>query len=148
MELKQHLIPSGFYTVLSYYVSINKGITQQVLTDFPNIKAAVRINPILSHILNPYWISGFTAGDGGLSIGIRSITGQIYFRFHIAQHSRDMLLMNLLIDFFNCGKVHIRKNTNRCDFLIQDFNKIYNIIIPYFDKYSLNNIKQLDFADF
>jgi len=54
MELKQHLIPSGFYTVLSYYVSINKGITQQVLTDFPNIKAAVRINPILSHILNPY----------------------------------------------------------------------------------------------
>jgi len=148
MELKQHLTPSGLDTVISYYASINKGITHQVFTAFPNIKAAVRINPILYPILNPYWISGFTAVDGGFSIGIRPITGQIYFWFHIAHHSRDMLLINLFIDFFNCGKVHIRRNTNRCDFLIQDFNKIYDIIIPHFDKHSLNNIKQLDFADF
>jgi hypothetical protein len=88
------------------------------------------MNPIFPNLLNPYWVSGFTAGDGGFSIGIRPITGQIYFRFHIAQHSRDILLMNLLINFFNCGKVHIRSNTDRCDFFIQDFNKIYDIIIP------------------
>jgi hypothetical protein len=105
-------------------------MSQQVLTAFPNIKGAVRINPILPDLLNPYWVSGFVAGDGGFSIGIRAITGQIYFRFHIAQHSRDILLMNLFINFFNCGKVHIRSNINRCDFLIQDFNNIYNIIIP------------------
>jgi hypothetical protein len=56
--------------------------------------------------------------------------------------------MNLLIQFFNCGKVHVRSNTDRCDFYLQDFNNIYNIIIPHFDKYPLNNIKQLDYADF
>ncbi len=148
MDLKQHLIPSGFDTVLSFYASINKGMSQQVLTAFPNIKGAVRINPILPDLLNPYWVSGFVAGDGGFSIGIRAITGQIYFRFHIAQHSRDILLMNKFINFFNCGKVHIRSNINRCDFLIQDFNNIYNIIIPHFDKYPLKNIKQLDYIDF
>lgn len=93
MDLKQHLTPTPkgrvFDTVLSYYASINKGITQQVLTAFPNIhiKGAVRMNPIFPNLLNPYWVSGFTAGDGGFSIGIRPITGQIYFRFHIAQHS-------------------------------------------------------------
>jgi LAGLIDADG endonuclease len=56
--------------------------------------------------------------------------------------------MNKLMNFFNCGKVHIRSNINRCDFLIQDFNNIYNIIIPHFDKYPLKNIKQLDYIDF
>lgn len=54
--------------------------------------------------------------------------------------------MNLLITFFKCGKVHLRSNLNRCDFYIQDFNNIYNIIIPQFDTYPLNNIKHLDFA--
>jgi len=54
MELKQHLTPSGLDTVISYYASINKGITHKIFTAFPNIKAAVRINPILYPILNPY----------------------------------------------------------------------------------------------
>jgi hypothetical protein len=54
MDLKQHLIPSGFDIILSYYASINKGITQQVLTAFPNIKAAVRMKPIFPNLLNPY----------------------------------------------------------------------------------------------
>lgn len=148
MELKQHLTPSGFDIILSYYASINKGITQQVLTAFPNIKNVTlfRVNPILPNKLNPYWVSGFTAGDGGFSIGIRPITSQIYFRFQITQHSRDNFLMNLFIHFFDCGKVHIRGN--RCDFIIQDFNKIFDIIIPHFNKYTLKNIKTLDFNDF
>jgi len=148
MDLKEHLTSSGFETILSYYASINNGISNTVKISFPNIISVFRINPILPNLLNPHWVSGFTAGDGVFSIGIRLITGQIYFRFHIAQHSRDVLLMNLLIKFFNCGKVHIRSNTNRCDFYLQDFNNIYNIIIPHFDKYPLNNIKQLDYADF
>jgi hypothetical protein len=56
MELKQHLTPSGFDIILSYYASINKGITQQVLTAFPNIKNVTlfRVNPILPNKLNPY----------------------------------------------------------------------------------------------
>ena len=31
-------------------------------------------------------VSGFVAGDDGFSIGNRKNSGQIYFRFHIAQH--------------------------------------------------------------
>ena len=148
MSLKQHLTSKGFKTILTYYASINKGISDSVSKAFSDIKPANRTKPVLPHTLNPYWVSGFTAGDGGFSIGIRAITGQIYFRFHIAQHSRDILLMNLLITFFKCGKVHLRSNLNRCDFYIQDFNNIYNIIIPQFDTYPLNNIKHLDFADY
>ena len=53
MDLKQHLTPSGFDTILSYYASINRGITLQVLTAFPYIKGVIRINPILPNLLNP-----------------------------------------------------------------------------------------------
>ena len=76
--------------------------------------------------------------------------GSIYFnfRFNIAQHSGDILLINLLIKYFNCGKVHLLSNTNRCNFYLQYLNNIYNIIIPHLDKYPLNNNKQLDYADF
>ena len=74
-------------------------------------------------------VSGFVAGDDGFSIGNRKNSGQIYFRFHIAQHWRDHLLMKLFILFFECGKVNIRSNTERCDYYVQDFQSIYNKII-------------------
>jgi hypothetical protein len=48
--------------------------------------------------------SATKAGDGGFSVGIRKITGQIYFIFHITQHIRDTLLMELLIIFLIAEK--------------------------------------------
>jgi hypothetical protein len=42
----------------------------------------------------------------------------------------------------------MRKNTNRCDFYLQSCTKIYDIIIPYFNGYSLYNIKYLYFSYF
>lgn len=145
MHTKQHLTSAGFNLILTYYASINRGISKTVLAAFPNIVAAIRDTVVLPDNLNPYWVSGFTAGDGGFSVGIRPETGQIYFRFHIAQHSRDNLLMSLFIKFFGCGNVTTRKNYNRNDFYIQDFSKIYNIVIPHFNDYPLYNVKSLDF---
>ncbi len=148
MYEKQHLTDTGFNTILSLYASINRGMSPKVLTVFPNIVPVDKIRVVLPKDLNPYWVSGFTAGDGGFSIGIRKSTQQIYFRFHIAQHSRDIDLMNLLIKFFGCGNVNIRSNLNRCDYYIQDFSKIYENIITHFDSYPLYNIKYLDYLDF
>ena len=53
--------------------------------------------------------------------------------------------MNLLITFINCGKVNIQSNKDCCDFYVQDFLIIYNIIIPHFLNYPIHNIKSLDF---
>lgn len=100
MSYKQHLTDTGFNTILALYASINRGISPKVLAIFPNIVPVDKISVVLPKDLNPYWVSGFTAADGGFSIGIRKNTQQIYFRFHIAQHSRDIDLMKLLIIFF------------------------------------------------
>lgn len=56
--------------------------------------------------------------------------------------------MNLLISFFNCGNVYPRINNNRADFIVQNFNNIFEIVIPHFNNYPLCNIKTLDFNDF
>lgn len=106
MFSKKHLTPSGFNTVLSYYICINLGMSPSILASFPNIPIQKREVVTPPTQLNPYWVSGAlrTAGDGGFSIGLRKITGQIYFRFHIVQHVRDVLLMKLLITFLIVGK--------------------------------------------
>lgn len=140
-----HLTAEGFNTILTYYASINKGISQTLLVYFPNIVPVLRPAVILPTFLNPFWISGFAAGDGNFSVGIRP-TGQIYFNFNIAQHIRDILLMNLIISFFNCGNVYSR--INRADFIVQNFDNIFDIIIPHFINYPLYSIKTLDFNDF
>lgn len=100
MVTKQHLTDFGFKTVLSYYASINKGVTTKVLSVFPDIVGVDKVKINLPENLQPERVSGFLAGDGGFSIGIRENTGQIYFRFHITQHSRDLLLMQIFILFF------------------------------------------------
>lgn len=148
MFIKQHLTYSGFSTILTYYASINRGMSPKVSASFPYIKSVKKEKVVLPDNLNPNWVSGFIAGDGGFSIGIRPKTGQIYFRFYITQHSRDISLMKLFVKFFGCGKVNMRSKTNRCDYYVQDFLLIYNFIIPHFDYYPLFNIKSLDFLSF
>lgn len=127
---KEHLNSTGFTTILSYYASINRGLSTTLSSLYPHVVGVDRIKPNLPDSLNPNWVSGFTAGDGGFSIGIRSNTNQIYFRFHVAQHSRDVLLMELFIKFFGFGKVNVRSNQSRCDYYVQDFFNIYETIIP------------------
>ncbi|KAG0890038.1 hypothetical protein G6F15_000134 (mitochondrion) [Rhizopus arrhizus] len=91
-----------FSTILSYYAAINDGISPKVAQHYPNIEAVSRPVIKLSKILDPYWVSGFVAGDGGFSINIRP-NKKIELRFHIAQHSKDIDLMNSLVNFFGAG---------------------------------------------
>lgn len=152
---KDHLTKSGFSTILTYYASINRGVSKKVLKYYPEIISIDKPVINLPGSLNPQWVSGFVAGDGGFSIYIRSakdyILGEkVYCRFHIAQHSKDVELMKLFIKFFNCGVVHLRSNsaTPRCDFIVQDVSSLLDKIIPHFDLYPLLNLKQKDYICF
>ena len=70
-------------------------------------------------------------------------------RFHIAQHIRDIELMNLFSKFFNCGTVYVRSNSSeRCDFVVQDIKKLLSNIIPHFDLYPILNLKYQDYICF
>lgn len=152
---KDHLTKDGFLKILSYYASINKGVSKKVLTYYPNILPANKPIISLPENLNPKWVSGFTAGDGGFSIYVRPakdylLGEKVYCRFHIAQHSKDLELMKLFIKFFGCGKVDVRSNTStpRCDYIIQDTSFLVDKIISHFYLYPLLNLKHQDFICF
>jgi len=152
---KDHLNKEGFSKILSYYASINKGVSKKVQEYFPNIIPADKPVISLPDNLNPQWVSGFVAGDGGFSIYVRAakdyiLLEKVYCRFHIAQHVKDLELMKLFIKFFNCGSVNVRSNiaTPRCDFIVQDATSLLEKILPHFDTYPLLNLKQEDYICF
>ena len=121
---------------------------------YPHIKPVIRHSVNLPLNLNPYWVSGFVSGDGGFSIIIRPsksyiLKQQVSCRFHIAQHIRDIELMDLFSKFFNCGTVYVRTNSSeRCDFVVQDINLLISKIIPHFDIYPILNLKYKDYICF
>ena len=152
---KNHLTEDGFLKILSYYANINRGVSKKVFSHYSDILPADKPIICLPQNLSPQWVSGFTAGDGGFSIYVRPakdyVLGEkVYCRFHIAQHSKDLELMQLLVKFFGCGKVEVRSNTStpRCDFIVQDTSFLLNKIISHFDLYPLLNLKQADFLCF
>ena len=66
--------------------------------------------------------------------------------FQITQHSRDELLMMSLIEYFNCG--NISKSGETFKYLVTKLLDIETKIIPFFQTYKIEGIKQLDFEDF
>ena len=74
ISVKDHLTTAGFNTILTHHASINRGMSSKVLSEFPDIVGVKRVknnNLDTSTILNPSWVSGFVAGDGGFSVGLR-----------------------------------------------------------------------------
>lgn len=152
---KDHLKKEGFLKILSYYAAINTGKSKKVLKYYPNIISREKPSTSLPENLKAQWVSGFVAGDGGFSIYVRSakdyiISEKVDYRFHVAQHSKDIELIKLLIKYFNCGQVFLRSNVNtsRCDFIVQDSKSLLEKVIPHFDTYPLLNLKQQDYLCF
>lgn len=150
---KEHLTEKGFSDILSLYASINTGVSNKVSKIYPYIVPADRPTVLLPDNLNPEWVSGFVAGDGGFSIYVKPakdyILGEkVYCRFHIAQHSKDLELMKLFIKFFGCGNIRVRSNSLMCDYIVQDTTNLLKEILPHFDSYPVLNLKQEDYKCF
>jgi hypothetical protein len=154
MENGLHNTDGGLKLILSHYASINRGAAKKLLASFPNIIPIVKeVETALPTKLNPYWVSGFVAGDGGFHVNIRQdvrykVGYKVDYYFSITQHNKDKNLMGLFIEFFNCGSVVDRDGESRCDYIVQDKTSMLTKIIPHFTEYALQNIKQLDFLEF
>lgn len=120
---------------------------------YPNISPVTRPNISVPTKLDPNWISGFTAGEGGFSLNLfqpNTSKERVGYQFRITQHTRDIKLITQLKEFFGCGRVVKRSNINtpRCDYVVQDIKNIATKIITHFERYPLQNIKHLDYLDF
>ena len=102
--------------------------------------------------LDPFYITGFTEGEGSFYVGILSRkmkTGwEIRPSFSLSQNEKDTELIYSLVDFFGCGFVRPSKGDQTVKYEVRSLKDLQEKIIPHFEKYQLKGRKQQDFIAF
>lgn len=150
---KKHLSSEGFKELLAIKASLNKGLSDKLLETYPGIVPFPRplVNPII--ISDPYWLAGFVNAEGCFSIDLRKSSAyksgyQVRLRFRIAQHIRDIVLMQSLTKYLDCGVIETYPKGNAVNFSVLKFDDIAIKIIPFFNTYPIVGIKARAFEKF
>jgi hypothetical protein len=72
---------------------------------------------------------------------------QILPEFVVIQHIRDIKILYALKEFFKCGIVK-KNNKDVICYCVRNLKHLYNIIIPFFEKYPLKTLKKFNFLRF
>ena len=146
MQRGTHLTQSGLRMLMNLKRSSNWGISKDVKAILTSPLAPV-VRPEHNMILPmiPFWISGFTTGDGSFIISIVESVGKavrIRCKFNLTQHIRDHALMLNIRDFFGLGQVLQNRNTYYMDASsLKDISKIRE----FYKKYPVGGLKYHDF---
>ncbi len=84
------------------------------------------------------------------TIAKSSITGFVpSLRFSISQHERDKVLLTKFIDYLGCVRIDQASTRQReVTFAEHKYRDIVGKIIPFFQSYPLQGIKNMDYQDF
>lgn len=72
---------------------------------------------------------------------------QVRLKFIVSQDFRDVALLALLKDYFNCGDVSV-DSRGMSRFIIRKNSDVTSFIVPFFAKYPLRGSKYADYLDF
>ena len=102
--------------------------------------------------LSDAWIVGFIDGEGCFSFSLIRNDSlrfgyQIQGEFTVVQHKRDIQLLYKLKDYFKCGSVAVNHG-DRYHFRVKNLNHFLTVIIPFFEKNSLQTNKSLQLPVF
>jgi hypothetical protein len=100
------------------------------------------------NILHSAWVTGFIDGEGTFYCGINpksdmKLGFQVTLEFVITQHIRDALLMQKLVDFFNCGYL-VKDGPTKYQYRIRNINDLEQHLFPLLNNYPLQTQKALD----
>ena len=153
LKNKEHLTKKGFNQILAIKSSMNKGLSEELQLVFPQITPVNRPLLLDKDVKDPYWLTGFTSGEGCFFVYIRNSSTTklgkfISLKFHIVQHSRDTELMKKFIAIFDCGRIELSLDRSEVYFVVTKLQDITDKVIPFFDKSPIKGVKALDYADF
>ena len=152
MKGREHLTQEGLQKIVSIKAVLNNSLPKELKIAFPDTVPVIR--PQLSNqmIPDPHWISGFVDGEGCFFIALNSssnkVGGTVQWKFLVAQHSRDTLLLKSFVNYFNCGNYYFKHSGEAVEFVVSKFKDIHEKILPFFEKYPLIGSKSIDFTDF
>ena len=117
---------------------------------FNEISIAERLKFEFNGISSPYWIAGFVSGDGSFNIKTTNLrTKRVQLSFAVNLHIREKEVIKGLAQFFNIKQnSYIYYTASSVAIQIVNTSDILNIIVPFLDKYPLEERKRLDFIDF
>jgi len=149
---KAHLTVEGLNKIVNIKASMNLGLSDILKSEFAGYTPVER--PVINYdnlILDPHWISGFVSAEGCFDVRIPSTNSKLGYRvqlrFRISQHSRDLVLMQKIIEHFGSGKIYKYSGKSAVSLSIVDFTDITNIIVPFFNKNLIIGIKLYDYLD-
>ena len=109
VNTKDHLTIEGLNKLVNIKASMNLGLSDRLKAEFPLYTPVER--PIIDYdsiILDPHWISGFVSAEGNFDVRIpltnSKLGYRVQLRFRITQHSRDILLMEKIVNYLGAGK--------------------------------------------
>jgi len=149
---KAHLTIEGVKELVNIKASMNLGLSDMLKSEFAGYTPVER--PVINYdnvSLNPHWLSGFVSAEGNFDVRIPSTNSKLGYRvqlrFRISQHSRDIILMQKIVEYIGSGKIYKYGGKYAVSLSIVDFNDITNIIIPFFNKNPIMGIKLYDYLD-
>jgi len=122
---KEHLTKEGLQQIVNIKASINVGLSSELKEVFPNTIPVQRA--VVDQVIqDPNWCAGFVTGEGCFCISIFKDTTRTGFTakliLTIAQHSRDVALMQNLVGYLGCGRYSSRSNKDAGDFIVTKFS--------------------------
>lgn len=146
MDKGEHLKKDSLIKIVNLKASLNRGLSNKLKTFFPEVTKIERpkFDPPINIDYN--WIAGFFAGESCFSVCIRS-SYSVLLRVTVAQHCRDKLLMNSIINTLKCGTIS-KHGKDAVVLTVCRFKDINYKIIPLFNEYKIKGVKALDFQDF
>nr|YP_010835439.1 hypothetical protein QLP32_mgp06 [Perenniporia fraxinea]WFS78672.1 hypothetical protein [Perenniporia fraxinea] len=150
IKVRGHLNYEGVKNIVSIKGAINKGLSEELLIAFPNINIVARPLIQVKKTPNLKWIAGFVEAEGCFKITISNKPNnryQVLIVFQITQHSRDKPLLNILLNYFSCGRLEKDNRKSVIHFSVYKFSDNYGKIIPFFKRNNLVGQKSLNFKD-
>ena len=149
---KAHLTIEGLNQIVNIKASLNLGLSDMLKSEFPGYTPVER--PVINCdnvILDPNWISGFVSAEGNFDVRMPSTNSKLGYRvqlrFRISQHSRDLRLMEKIVEYFGSGKVYKYGGKSAVSLTIVDFTSITNVLVPFFNITPIIGIKLYDYLD-
>lgn len=152
MNNKDHLTIEGLNKLVNIKASMNLGLSDMLKSEFAQHIPVER--PVINYdntTLDPNWIAGFVSAEGNFDVRIpatKSKTGyRVQLRFRISQHSRDLVLMEKIVEYFVAGKIYNYPGKSAISLSIVSFTDITDKVIPFFNENGIIGIKLYDYLD-
>ena len=152
MSNNGHLSIEGIHQIINIKATMNLGLSDTLKYEFSYFTPVDRPIIVTQNIPDPNWIAGFVTGEGNFDVKISNskthkIGYQVFLRFRVWQHERDIKLMELLKKYLGSGKIEKNSRNSIVCLSVNKISDITNIIIPFFDINSLFGVKQFDYLD-